>query len=192
MPRSTRPFLFPDINVWVALTYQGHVHHVKARDWFAAVSWDRQHSTAAAIERNEQLSGPPKLVFLDLAKQTRRELAELSGYFGQLAISPSGTKVAYYSDPEMIEVREIANPTRVVRMRVALGTFQWAKDENRLLVKRGTEKRSGDLVWIYLPDGRTESVMHSLTFRDFELSPDGRYLAVMSPGKRTIQVYALP
>ena len=37
MPKSTRPFLFPDINVWVALTYEGHVHHVRARDWYASV-----------------------------------------------------------------------------------------------------------------------------------------------------------
>jgi toxin-antitoxin system PIN domain toxin len=35
MPKSTRPFLFPDINVWVALTYEGHVHHIRARDWYA-------------------------------------------------------------------------------------------------------------------------------------------------------------
>ena len=34
MPRSTRSFLFPDINVWVALTCAGHVHHEVARDWF--------------------------------------------------------------------------------------------------------------------------------------------------------------
>ncbi len=37
MPRSTKSFLFPDINVWIALTYEGHVHHFAARDWFDAV-----------------------------------------------------------------------------------------------------------------------------------------------------------
>lgn len=37
MPRSTRSFLFPDINVWIALTYEGHVHHVTARNWFHTV-----------------------------------------------------------------------------------------------------------------------------------------------------------
>lgn len=40
MPRSTRLFLFPDINVWVALTHQGHVHHLVATDWFATVDPD--------------------------------------------------------------------------------------------------------------------------------------------------------
>ena len=34
MPGFTTSFLFPDINVWVALTHAGHVHHVVARDWF--------------------------------------------------------------------------------------------------------------------------------------------------------------
>ena len=34
MPASTTSFLFPDINVWVALTHAAHVHHGLARDWF--------------------------------------------------------------------------------------------------------------------------------------------------------------
>jgi toxin-antitoxin system PIN domain toxin len=37
MPKSTKLFLFPDINVWVALTYEGHVHHVRARSWFESI-----------------------------------------------------------------------------------------------------------------------------------------------------------
>ena len=34
MPGSTTS-LFPDINVWVALTYEGHTHHQPAADWYA-------------------------------------------------------------------------------------------------------------------------------------------------------------
>ena len=30
--------LFPDINVWVALTYEGHKHHSIAAEWFATLS----------------------------------------------------------------------------------------------------------------------------------------------------------
>ena len=33
MPLSTTS-LFPDINVWVALTYEGHAHHSTAAAWF--------------------------------------------------------------------------------------------------------------------------------------------------------------
>ena len=34
MPRSSRSFLFPDVNVWLALTWEGHVHHNVVRSWF--------------------------------------------------------------------------------------------------------------------------------------------------------------
>jgi hypothetical protein len=34
MKKSSRLFLFPDINVWVALTYDRHSHHLTARKWF--------------------------------------------------------------------------------------------------------------------------------------------------------------
>ena len=39
MPGSTTS-LFPDINVWVALTYEGHAHHANAAEWFAMLSRD--------------------------------------------------------------------------------------------------------------------------------------------------------
>jgi toxin-antitoxin system PIN domain toxin len=35
MRESTTSFLFPDINVWVALTYERHVHHAVANDWLS-------------------------------------------------------------------------------------------------------------------------------------------------------------
>jgi hypothetical protein len=34
MTKSSRLFLFPDINVWVALSYDRHIHHPIARRWF--------------------------------------------------------------------------------------------------------------------------------------------------------------
>lgn len=30
--------LLPDINVWLALAFDGHVHHVSAKRWFDALS----------------------------------------------------------------------------------------------------------------------------------------------------------
>lgn len=39
MPPSTTSF-FPDINVWVALTYEGHIHHSNAAEWFETLSPD--------------------------------------------------------------------------------------------------------------------------------------------------------
>ncbi len=38
MRKSSRLSLFPDINVWVALTYDRHVHHITARKWFEGVA----------------------------------------------------------------------------------------------------------------------------------------------------------
>jgi hypothetical protein len=40
MPGFTTSFLFPDINVWVALTHGGHVHHDVAGDWYASLEAD--------------------------------------------------------------------------------------------------------------------------------------------------------
>ncbi len=33
-------FLFPDINVWIALTHGAHIHHLVARDWFESLQTD--------------------------------------------------------------------------------------------------------------------------------------------------------
>lgn len=38
MKRSSRLSLFPDINVWVALSYERHVHHERARKWFEGLA----------------------------------------------------------------------------------------------------------------------------------------------------------
>jgi toxin-antitoxin system PIN domain toxin len=42
MPRSTRSFLFPDINVWIALTYRRHSHYESAKAWLDSVSDDSE------------------------------------------------------------------------------------------------------------------------------------------------------
>jgi hypothetical protein len=34
MPKSSTSFLFPDVNVWLALNYEGHVHHSVSKRWF--------------------------------------------------------------------------------------------------------------------------------------------------------------
>lgn len=40
MPGFTTSFLFPDINVWVALSHGGHVHHDVASDWYGSLESD--------------------------------------------------------------------------------------------------------------------------------------------------------
>jgi len=175
---------------------------------FAAAAWDAKQNIGVAIERDPNLSGPPRLVALDLLKGTRRELAALDGYAGGLSLSPSGTKVAYFRDYQVLEIREVNAPERVARVRVAYGSYQWAPDERRILLKRGLAHRSGDLVWVTLPplpssapqsagaalqeaESQLQPAFHGLAFRDFELSFDGRFLAVVQPGKRNLLVYAV-
>ncbi len=71
MPGSTTSFLFPDINVWVALTHGAHVHHVVAHDWFESLEGDVQFCfcrftqlgllrllTAAAVMGDDVLTQP--------------------------------------------------------------------------------------------------------------------------------------
>jgi dipeptidyl aminopeptidase/acylaminoacyl peptidase len=165
-------------------------------------------NVALAVERDRNLSGPPRLQRLELLAQDDHELATLEGYDGGLSLSPSGTKIAYYLDREVLEIRDLTNPTRTARVRAGYGVFRWAPDESRFLLKRSVEKKSGDLVWIDLPPLTARSaadkepplvaqptpipLFHGLTFREFAISPDGRSLAVIAPGRRNLAVYPLP
>jgi uncharacterized protein len=40
MPGSSRLFLFPDVNVWIALTSERHIHHAAGARWFASLGED--------------------------------------------------------------------------------------------------------------------------------------------------------
>jgi dipeptidyl aminopeptidase/acylaminoacyl peptidase len=163
-------------------------------------------NVAIAVERDRNLTGPPRLQRLELLAQDDHELATLDGYNGGISVSPGGGKVAYFIDREILEVRDLTNPNKVARLRVGLGAFQWSLDGTRILLKRAPEKKSGDLVWIEVPplapvapdkdppvaQPTPVSILHGLAFRDFAISPDGRQLAVIAPGKRNLLVLPLP
>jgi len=175
--------------------FQGHV--------FSVLVWNTKQDGGAAIEREAGATGSPRLVMLDPVRETSRVLGTLAGYAGGLTISPSGKKVAYWIDNEQLEVRDLEIPNRMARVRVALGTLAWSGDETRVLVKRGPALRSGGLVWVTLPplvavaagavpataEVLPQSILHELEFRQFEISPDGRFLGVIEPGKRNLIVY---
>ena len=162
---------------------------------------------AIGVERDHNLTGPPRIQRLELLAQDDHEIATLDGYEGGLTVSRSGKKIAYYIDKEVLEVRDLTEPDKVARVRIGLGTFQWSPDETRILLKRAQEKKSGDLVWIDIPAltaHRAQDkdipvtqptpipILHGLTYRDFAISPDGRFLGVIAPGKRNLLVFALP
>ena len=179
---------------------------------FAGAAWNAKQNTAVAIERDRSLTGAPRLVALDLFKETVKELATLEGFVGGLTLSPSGAKVAYFRSADMLEVRDLGAPERVARVRVAQGTYHWDPSEQRVLIKRGLERKTGDLAWVALPPlqapaaqpaGKFDAgpplvteiepqlILHGLTFRDFDLSSDGKSLAVIQPGKRNLLIYSL-
>jgi hypothetical protein len=174
---------------------------------FLDVAWIHAMKFAIAIEQDHSRTGPPRLQRLELSSEDGdQELATLDHYQGGLSVSPSGKKVAYFIDKEILEVRDLASPNHVARARVGLGVLQWFPGESRILLKRSLERKSGDLVWMDLPplaapspghdlavsEPQAISILHGLSFRDFAISPDGRSLAVVAPGKRNLLVFPLP
>jgi hypothetical protein len=161
-------------------------------------------NSAIAIERDRNMDGPARLQRLELLAQDDKEIATLESYAGGLSVSPSGTKVAYYLDKEVLEVRDLESPNKVARLRIGRGTIQWSGDENRIFLKRTVEKKSADLVVVPVPplaaypagqpvpvsEPTPQTLLHGLTVREFAVSPDGRFIAIVLPGKRNLQIFA--
>ncbi|MGC1293034.1 MAG: hypothetical protein WA855_17270 [Candidatus Acidiferrales bacterium] len=173
-----------------------HPHHGKGGPifpghLFTAVAWDAAHNSAVAIERSNSFDEPAKLVRLDLIHQTDTPLADLPAYLGQLSLSPLGDKVGYFVDGETLEIRSLDHPQTAITVHCAYGTFAWGADENRLLLKRGVEKDSNDLVWLSIPDGNLTPILHDLIFGSFAVSPDAHLIAVAEPGSDHLEIYPL-
>jgi hypothetical protein len=161
---------------------------------------------AIAVERDRAQTGPPRLQHLDMLAQENTELATLDDYVGGLAVSPAGSRVAYFVDNEALEVRDLTEPAKFVRLRVGVGVVRWSPDGTQIFVKRAPEKKSGDIVSIVLPaisvpaagkpvpvlEPTLTPVLHALAFRDFAISPDGKFLAVVPPGKHSLQLFPFP
>jgi hypothetical protein len=160
---------------------------------------------AIAVEQDRAQTGPPRLMRLDLLAQDDKELATLQDFPGGLSVSPSGKKVAYYVDKEVLEIRDLSSPHRVARVRAGLGVFHWAPDEQRVLLKRAVEKKTGELVWIDIPEfsevgdskeipvtqPAARPILREIGFRDFAISGDGKLLGVIAAGKHSLSVFPL-
>ena len=173
---------------------------------FRDVAWLPGMNFAAAVEQNHTMSGPPRLQYIDVLNDADKELATLEGYEGGLSVSPDGTKAAYFIDREVLEIRSLSNPNQLARVRVGLGVYCWIPDESRIFLKRAVEKKSGDLVWFAVPPLAAYApgkeipvsqptpipILHGISFREFSISPDGRLLGVVVPGKRNLLIFNLP
>jgi hypothetical protein len=159
---------------------------------FLGVAWGDHGRQAVAVEPPVDSRGKPQLVLLDLDKQAEKALAVLAGFAGGLRWSPSGEKVAYFRDPETLEVRSLANADKVLyKLQALTGPYFWTEDEKHLLLKSGPDHRSGIIDAIRLQDGNTEEMFHGLTFWNFGVSPDGRRIGVTPPGKHVVNFFTL-
>ncbi len=105
-------------------------------------------NAAIAIERDRNMEGPPRMQRLDLLSQDNKELATLDGYYGGLSVSPTGTKAAYFLDREVLEIRDLEKPDRVVRNARGIGSGAVERGgDGDLCETDGGEKvrRSGDV-----------------------------------------------
>jgi hypothetical protein len=162
-------------------------------------------NSAMAVERDRNMDGPPRIQKLELLSQEAQEVATLEAFAGGLSLSPRGTKAAYYLDKEVLEIRDLTAPNKLARMRVGLGVLQWSEDETKIYLKRTVEKKSADLVSVDVPvlktyanraeipiDEPTPSfLLHGLTIREYGISPDGKYLGIVLPGKRNLEVFSM-
>jgi hypothetical protein len=158
---------------------------------FDAVTWDTKRNQAFAVGRNLSVSGRLALVQLDLVNETVREISRLEEFFGRLSVSSSGKRVGYFENGDTITVVDVANPQKPARVRAGIGRFEFARDERRVLLKRGPEEKSGDLVWVGLTDGSFRPILHDLLVHDFRIAPDGDSIVVTDPGRRILKVYPL-
>ncbi len=170
----------------------GHAQRLFPSTTFLAVQWIERTGQALAVEAPERYDEKPRLVLLDLAKQTRKELAVLAGFAGGLSLSPSGQRIAYFRDPETLEARAMDDPKKTQSVQALLGPYFWANDEQHVVLKSGPERKSGIIQLVRLSDGTSDDLFHDLTFWNFGVSPDGRQIGVIPPGKHVIEVFDLP
>ena len=88
----------PDVNVWIALAAEGHVHHVPARKWFA-----KQPAASVAFCRITQMGLLRLLTNSNVMGRAPRTIAQAWETFAQLhadwrsvfAIEPDGVESAW-------------------------------------------------------------------------------------------------
>jgi hypothetical protein len=86
---------------------------------------------------------------------------------------------------------DLANSKKPLRVHAGYGRFGWSKDERRVLLKRGPDEKSNNLVWVGLADGSFTPILHDLLYHDFAITPDGNSILVAEPGKQSLKMYPL-
>ena len=156
---------------------------------FQAVAWDALRNQAYVIGQNLSLRSKNVLAQLDLLKETVREITPVDTYEGQLNLSPTGTKIGFFTNGDSIEVVDLGNPAKPLRLRTGIGRYDWSRDERRILLKRGPDNQSNDMVWVGLYDGTFAAALRGLEYKNFQITPDGENVAVTEPGSQILKIY---
>jgi hypothetical protein len=157
---------------------------------FEAVGWDAPRNRAFAV--GEGITGRLTLFQLGLMNETVAELTPIDNIQGNsLTVSSLGDAVGFFHDGDTIEVRNLANPSKPIRVKTGPGRFEFDHDDRSILLKRGPANQSNDLVWVRLDDGNFSPILHDLIYHDFHIAPDGNSLGVIDVGRGNLQVYPL-
>lgn len=158
---------------------------------FEGVAWDAARNRAFAVGEGLTPQRGPAIVQLGLLDETISVIAHIDDYKSSLTVSPLGDAIGYYSDGDTIEVRKLANPTKVQSLHTGPGRFEFDRNADRILLKRGSAENSNDLVWVRLNDGNFSPILHDLIYHDFHIAPDGMSLGVEDVGRGTLRIYPL-
>ncbi len=180
-----------EYTIWSVKPSVGHAERLFEETYFLGAVWMEGGRKAVAVTSPDR-GEPPRLVLLDLTKQTTTDLAALDAYSSGLSVSPSGQKIAYFRDPGTLEWRTVADAHTAHAVQALTGPYFWTRDEQHVLLKSGVERKSSVIEWVRLSDGSGDELFHGLTFWNFAVSDDGRHIALSPPGKHVVEVYDLP
>lgn len=99
MPKSTTSLVFPDVNVWLALSYERHIHHSAANQWFQNLADD----THPCFCRFTQL-GLLRLLTTDAVMGADGPLTQLAAW-GVFDICIGDGRTLFLEEPPTIESR---------------------------------------------------------------------------------------
>jgi toxin-antitoxin system PIN domain toxin len=102
----------PDVNIWIALAAEGHVHHVPAREWFAA-----QPDASVAFCRITQMGLLRLLTNSHVMGRAPRTIVQAWETFGQLR---ADRRLTFATEPDRLEFA-----WRQLMTRAGVGPSSW-------------------------------------------------------------------
>ncbi len=102
----------PDVNIWIAVAAEGHVHHVPARDWFTA-----QSDASVAFCRITQMGLLRLLTNSNVMGRTPRTIVQAWEVFAQLS---ADRRLIFASEPDHVE-----SAWRQLMTQAGVGPSSW-------------------------------------------------------------------